>query len=460
MIKERKTKRVLFVTYRQTLARDIMRNFGKLGFKNYLDAHDNPAVWEAPKLIIQIDSLMHLLTSSSEGAFKKAYDMIILDESESLLAHIDEKTMEKKEIGIFNFFDALLTQCGNILFFDGDLNQGSLTFAKYYGDLTYIKNKNVDENKVMNLFQDEEQWEEQLRADLTSYFKADPKFRVCVVSQSSTKVDALYNEIREEFPHLAVKKLVGQDGGETKREFFEDINQTLADTNVFLYSPVIESGVDITVPIKKVYGVLCSNSNSQRAFLQMINRCRNVEEPRIDVLKGEGLDLNSNYNFWRFAEVQELNRHTVDTTRAEFVFEDGEIKMQENALNKHRKSISIYNTVERLNKHPSLFINYLRRLAEAKGFKFEVQPKPEGKECQKKKTKTTAKIDKILEAKDLDPDEYERLRLRKKWARQPLKRTSKLKSSFGNSGSQLTTWIPIPSKTSSTEATLLETSSP
>ena len=83
-----------------------MRNFGKLGFKNYLDAAENPAVWEAPKLIIQIDSLMHLWTASSEGTFKKAYDMIILDESESLLAHIDEKTMEKKEIGIFNFFDA------------------------------------------------------------------------------------------------------------------------------------------------------------------------------------------------------------------------------------------------------------------------------------------------------------------------------------------------------------------
>jgi hypothetical protein len=162
---------------------------------------------------------------------------------------------------------------------------------------------------------------------------------------SSTRVYSLYNEIREEFPHLVVKKLVCQDGGETKREFFEDINQTLADTNVFLYSPVIEAGVDITVPIKKVYGILCLNSNSQRAFLQMINRCRKVEEPRMDLLKGEGLDLNSNYNFWRFAEVQELNSHTVDTTRAEFVFEDGEIKVQENALNKHRKSISIYNTV-------------------------------------------------------------------------------------------------------------------
>ena len=302
LIKERKPKRVLFITYRQTLARDIMKNFGKLGFKNYLDAAENPSVWEAPKLIIQIDSLMRLW-SESEGSFKKAYDMIILDESESLLAHIDEKTMEKKEIGIFNFFDALLKQCGKILFMDGDMSQRSLTFAKYYGDLTYIKNKNIDGNKVMNIIQDEEQWKEQLRTDLTKYFKADPKFRVCVVSQSSNRVDSLYNEIREEFPHLVVKKLVGQDGGETKREFFEDINKTLDDANVFLYSPVIEAGVDTTVPVKKVYGILCSNSNSQRAFLQMINRCRKVEEPRMDFLKGDGLDLNSNYNFWRFAEV-------------------------------------------------------------------------------------------------------------------------------------------------------------
>jgi hypothetical protein len=134
----------------------------------------------------------------------------------------------------------------------------------------------------------------------------------------------------------------------------------------------------------------------------------------MDFLKSESLYLNNNFNFWRFAEVQELNRHTVDNMRAEFVLEDGEIQLKESALSKHRKSISIYNTVERLNKHQSLFINYLKVLAEAKGIKFEVQAKPEGEKGQKKKTKATAKVDNILKAKDLDPNEYERLRLRKK----------------------------------------------
>ena len=43
--------------------------------------------------------------------------------------------------------------------------------------------------------------------------------------------------------------------------------------------------------------MLCAKSNSQRAFLQMINRCRCVEDPNMDFLNGEGLRINGNYNF-------------------------------------------------------------------------------------------------------------------------------------------------------------------
>ncbi len=102
LIKARNPERVLFITYRQTLARDIMKNFGKLGFKNYLHAHDESSVWNSKRLIVQLDSLMQVLRKNDkfliEGKFQLKYDMIILDESESLLAHLDENTMQKKEI--------------------------------------------------------------------------------------------------------------------------------------------------------------------------------------------------------------------------------------------------------------------------------------------------------------------------------------------------------------------------
>ena len=52
----------------------------------------------------------------------------------------------------------------------------------------------------------------------------------------------------------------------TKKEYFEDISESLKACSVFISSPVIEPGVDITIPMKKVYGVLSGLSNSQRSF--------------------------------------------------------------------------------------------------------------------------------------------------------------------------------------------------
>ena len=49
--------------------------------------------------------------------------------------------------------------------------------------------------------------------------------------------------------------------------------------------------------------------------------------------------------------------------------------MEESTLSKQRKNISVYKKVETLNKHPSIFINYLRVLA---GLKGDQVPDPSG----------------------------------------------------------------------------------
>ena len=132
------------MTYRQTLARDIMRNFGKLGFKNYLDSYSNSGVWESPRLIIQIDSLLNLLYRNTDitegGSFDLKYDVIVLDESESLLCHFDEAAMENKEINIWLFFDEILKRSKKLVLMDGDVSERSLGFASSYGSTVYVNN--------------------------------------------------------------------------------------------------------------------------------------------------------------------------------------------------------------------------------------------------------------------------------------------------------------------------------
>jgi len=420
LMKRQDMKRVLFITYRQTLARDIMRNFGRLGFKNYLDVPDHPEVWNAPKLIVQLDSLLNVYRKNDrvlcEGRFEKSYDMIILDESESLLNHFDERTMSNKEIQTWNFFDELLKHSRKVVLMDGDVSRRSLSFAKTYGEPTYIKNTNADGQKTLNLMLDEGMWRTQLHGDLERYFGEDPGFRVCVVSQSSSMAVGLEQEIKEKHPYLKVQRLVGTDSGETKRQFMENINETLQDANVFIYSPVIESGVDITLPVKKLYGALCSRSNSQRAYLQMLARCRRVEESRIDILNDSSLRVNNNYNFWRYDEVLELNKHSVEHTSPEFQSEGEYLTLvEDNDRNRRRKMISVYNTVEKLNKNPCLFINHLRRLSEGKGMGFQITEKPsnDGEAGPKTKQKDY-KLAAIMEAPDIDHDEYEDLSAKKK----------------------------------------------
>ncbi|MFM7980641.1 MAG: hypothetical protein ACKPKO_15110 [Candidatus Fonsibacter sp.] len=85
--------------------------------------------------------------------------------------------------------------------------------------------------------------------------------------------------------------------------------------------------------------------------------------------------------------------------------------------------------MERLNKHPSVFINYLRALANAKGMTFNIQHPPAPTEedtatedqaaaaPQKKKTKVESRASSIVSAMDLTQEEYEEISHRKKIGR-------------------------------------------
>ena len=87
--------------------------------------------------------------------------------------------------------------------------------------------------------------------------------------------------------------------------------------------------------------------------------------------------------------------------------------------NARRKTISIHNSVEKLDKHQSLLINKLRVLAAEKGMTFEIVGKSEDNEGEtRQKKKTTPKnytVSCILEAPDIaDSGGYEELSSKKK----------------------------------------------
>ena len=138
----------------------------------------------------------------------------------------------------------------------------------------------------------------------------------------------------------------------------------------------------------------------------------------MDILNDVRFKVNNNYNFWKYKEVLELNLEAVQQGLQWTVHGD-EMRLS-STIDQRRKNISVFNHVEKLNMHPSLFVNYLKTLVIAKGMTFEMdrqateEAEPtlltattKAKPVSFQDRKTNYKIDKTVEAKDLTHAEFE-----------------------------------------------------
>ncbi len=99
----------------------------------------------------------------------------------------------------------------------------------------------------------------------------------------------------------------------------------------------------ISPSVKKVYGVLCSKSNCQRAHLQMLARCRNVEDGCIDIANSPQLQINENHNFWTYREVYANNKETV-SPGTKFVMDGSQLILSESIDTRRKKRTYRFST--------------------------------------------------------------------------------------------------------------------
>ena len=78
LMQERNPERVLFITYRQTLARDVTRNLSELGFANHLDSYERQSVWNCPRLVVQLDSLWYVLNKNDRFISAGEFDLSLI----------------------------------------------------------------------------------------------------------------------------------------------------------------------------------------------------------------------------------------------------------------------------------------------------------------------------------------------------------------------------------------------
>lgn len=128
-IKQKIYNKILFICPRQAFSYEISNQFS---LANYLDIYEKDYD-RCDRLAIQLESL-HKLNRTN-------FDIVVLDESESILKQFSSKTMRGKHLLTFNKLEAIVNNSKQIIFADAFITDRTMKFAKSFEPVIgYIEN--------------------------------------------------------------------------------------------------------------------------------------------------------------------------------------------------------------------------------------------------------------------------------------------------------------------------------
>lgn len=420
-------KKILWITYRQTLTKQIFGSFKKYGFVNYLD--EEGCLFNHDRIIVQVDSLMRIMKYDYGNILLKQYDLVVIDENEGCMNHYSSPFLEKPEHSArdkFNIMSECIDSAKKLLVLDADIGMRTKLFIDNFGKSIVINNKYKPQKKIFTVTNDEETYYKQMFDDIKN------KKNICVVSMSAGALEEIITKLKN-----GVKYVMHTSKTDDKlKDELEDVNNFWIKYQCVLYSPTIESGVDFNAEhFDKIYCILLNGqmTTSQRGFLQMVGRIRKIKDNNILCLyKYDSISTNSLiYTFddvlSHFRYYEDINgKKMMHNIEYQKVVKDGEIK-----LTRVTKDISLfdkimlYNEVEQLNKHQTTFMTVLNKLIQRGGHELKFMMITKKIKKQKKdgeNDKITIK-DKLIE---IDLTKYDIKALLKKQSKSQLDETEKM----------------------------------
>ena len=272
-------KKILFITYRQSLANSLFNELENEGFKNYNDL-TNDEIQTAERLIIQLDSLPRLnnkdfITLQNDIP---EYNLIVVDEMEGILSHFDAKTLKKKE-NTCKILTQLLKETDKVFCLDGDLHNRSLDFLEntIQRDFIYYKNEYKPLKRKIKFTRNLQFFNDELTKKLKENKKVVFPSMLCNPTQ----------EYKKKYTDLNYK-VICHNGIEKNNDILKDFKNEWSNCDLLIYSPTIEAGVDYDKEnFNCCMGYMSNNSTSARAFSQMLHRVRNFKDQEVLIYIGD-----------------------------------------------------------------------------------------------------------------------------------------------------------------------------
>ena len=264
--------RILVLSHRVALAQNLA---DRLGITNYNTASQSELL-QADALTITPNSLRRL---QHAGHRIMPYDAVVLEESEQQLAHIVGKTLDgPKGVSVHSILQYLIKNAEYVLALDA--HAGRLTYGflkKLRPETKFIENTFRPTKRVMKLYSDIEQIRHQI--DMMVSVADKP---VVVACDRRATVDELYNFFRRKCDPGKVRHIYRDNSRHVDtKTFVANINHELEELKMLIYSPSLGTGVDIQVEVQAVFGIFMGSILTHEEMLQMLGRCRRVEETHV-----------------------------------------------------------------------------------------------------------------------------------------------------------------------------------
>jgi len=382
LITNYKFKRVLFITYRQSLAHNFSIELSeRFGFKSYLDKETD--LLGTDRLIIQLDSIKKL-----NGGFNfitqqdnmPKYDLIILDEIEGMLNHLSFEKID--QVVIHDYLKRLIQRATKVLALDGDLCDRSYDFlseiCEHEGYKFYTND--FKPNKKHFLFtHNPNKLYKAIEQDLK-----DGK-KICIVSMTKTDTERFYQTYKDKY------KCCLHNSVERNKDILKKANEEWAKCDLLIYSPSVESGVDFNIQsyFWKCYAILNENSTTDRALNQMLNRVRYYENSEILCLMSKNMSYNINELLYRFDELRLTKFQGLE---------------QSNLVN-----ILIHNDTEKINSKNYFMMSFIQRITNKGHTHKYLDDRPKDKQENNLVDPRDYEIEQILNADVITLDEYNSL---------------------------------------------------
>jgi hypothetical protein len=414
----KKDARVLVLSTRRSYADDVENNiFKNMDFVNYKEV--DGCLSQYNRLIVSLESIGRLyekrITHSGEKIESMyAYDLIFIDEVDSICQQLFSDTIEHK-IETFNSLQTLLHTAKKIVALDADLdNRGFCLIDSIKGN--HIKMHNIYKKapRKYTMVNNYEKYLDSIIKDIES------GSNVCVVSLSQKIGLDIRDRLQEKFKNIKDSIVCIHSGADKELlDSLKDVKNAWSQFRVLIFTSCVGVGInyDIINYYERVYGYCVGNVESARVFLQMIGRIRHPKNTDVVIMVSPRMSKNKNAQIYSFDYSYSYYNSNIEFDKSyyattQYIDNNGKIEFIKTYGKSTWNILRAYFIQEkRLNNTNSNFYTMLKILIEGLGDVFE----EDFTEKTNEKFNIKKNIDRIIDAPLVNDDDGRALMKKEKY---------------------------------------------